>query len=176
MDKPEISQEAKPAKLYEIGYLLTPLLPSEQAAEVADTLFVSEIESAGGVVTSQLVPQMRPLAYPVAQSINSKISRFRDAYFGALRFELSSDEVVALKEKINKEEKVIRFLLVGLPKSASRTIENYSRSSAMARRELNEVETPVFVPEELISEADKPEMTTEEIDKEIEDLLVEKQA
>ncbi|MFA6416112.1 MAG: 30S ribosomal protein S6 [Candidatus Paceibacterota bacterium] len=157
----------QPANLYEIGYLLNPLIPAEGVSAEADKALRTPIEALGGEVTSQLMPFMRPLAYAVSKSIGSKRSSYKDAYFGALRFELTSDKIADLKDALDKSEMILRFLLIRLPKNAERVI-NFTYRKPASRHE-GSADRPVAKEAEAI---EKVEINEEQIDKEIEDLLV----
>lgn len=162
---------SEPVNLYEIGYLLNPLIPAEGVAAEADKALRTPIEALGGEVASQLMPFMRPLAYAVTKSIGSKKSSYKDAYFGALRFELTSDKIATLKESLDKSEMILRFLLIRLPKNAERVI-NFTYRKPASRHE-GSPDRPVVKETEPV---EKVEINEEQIDKEIEGLLVEQSA
>jgi ribosomal protein S6 len=143
------------AGVYEIGYLLTPLLPEEKATEVIETTVKGFIEQLGGTMTSQpLMPKIRPLAYAVAKMINNKRSIFKEAYFGALRFEGEGATAEAVKALLDKQPEIIRYLILKIPKSALRV--NPRRAEKPSRE---------------IGEDGEVKMTEAEIDQEIEGLL-----
>jgi len=154
--------------LYEIGYLLSPLVPIEEVASAIDKTFRMPIESLGGEVASQLMPFLRPLAYAVVKSVGSKRSSYKDAYFGAMRFDLKADQVEALNKMIEKSELVLRYILIRLPKSADRVITTGYRKPVIRREHSLEK----IIKDEVVAE--KGEMNEEQIDKEIEGLLEEK--
>ena len=168
METPEIIA-SEPANLYEIGYLLNPLIPTEGVSAEADKALRTPIEAVGGEVASQLMPFMRPLAYSITKSIGSKKSSYQDAYFGALRFELTADKIIALKESLDKSEMILRFLLIRLPKNAERVI-NFSYRKPASRHE--GLADPSVAPKE-VETVSKGEINEEQLDKEIEGLLIE---
>lgn len=171
METPEII-DAKSTNLYEIGYLLNPLIPAEGVAAEADKALRTPIEALGGEVASQLMPFMRPLAYSVTKSIGSKKSSYKDAYFGALRFELTSDKIADLKESLDKSEMVLRFLLIRLPKNAERVI-NFTYRKPASRHDGSTERSTAPKETEIL---EKGEVNEEQLDKEIEGLLEEKVA
>jgi ribosomal protein S6 len=154
--------ETKEAKTYELGYLLTPFLPLEKVEETVDAMYKSLITDLGGEIVIKHLPKMRTLAYPVAKIISNKKSLYQEAYFSAVKFQLSPDRIRTQQEMLEKDGNVLRFLVVNIPKRAERVV--VPRSSTLLRRP-----RPVTPAEE---KADKgPEMTSEQIDKEIEGLL-----
>ena len=141
-------------KTYEVGYLLTPFLPAEQVEEVAQAMYKSLIEDLGGKALFKTTPKMRPLAYPVSKIISNKKSTVSEAYFGAVKFEIFPEQIRTIKEILDKDDRVIRFLIIGIPKNSERIV--------FTRRPAAKVEEGAVKGEE---------MNKEEIDKEIEGLL-----
>jgi ribosomal protein S6 len=172
--KPQEADQAQ--NLYEIGYLLSPFIAADQLAGELDKTFKITIEALGGKITSQLAPVMRPLAYSVSKSVGSKRTAYKDAYFGALRFELDAENALKLQQALDKTETLIRFLTIRLPKNADRTI-NFSHRKAVsattsvttARKDLGQA---IVEKEEEV----KTPVNEVELDKEIEGLLVETKA
>jgi len=154
--------ETKEARTYELGYLLTPFLPLEKVEETVDAMYKTLITDLGGEIVIKHLPKMRTLAYPVAQIISNKKSLYKEAYFAAVKFQLSPEKIRTQKEMIEKDGNVIRFLVVNVPKNAERIVA--PRSSLLRRPR------PVTAAEEK-AEKGGVEMTSEEIDKEIEGLL-----
>lgn len=144
-------------KLYEIGYLLSPLVPEEALGDSVNEIRNS-IESAGGALVSEDQAKMIDLAYTVCRSISSKKFCVDTAYFGSIKFTIESEKLTALKELIEKNEKVVRYLVVKTTK------DNGARQSIFAS-------SPKVASPKVDDEV-KPVLSEQEIDKEIEDLLV----
>jgi len=153
--------EQKEAKTYEIGYLLTPFLPLEKVEETVEALYKSWIEDLGSLMIVKTSPRMRSLAYPVSKFISNKKSTFKEAYFGAVKFQASPEKIRTIKELAEKDNNIIRFLIVSVPKNAERVI---APRGAMGKRV-----RPATAKEDGVVKGE--EMTSEEIDKEIEGLL-----
>lgn len=166
-------EAAAPLYLYEIAYLLSPLVMAENAVAEVDKVIKAPIDSLGGNLTSQLAPILRPLAYPVAKTVSGKRQAYRDAYFGAARFELGSQPVLEFKNLLDKNEQLLRFMIMRLPKSADRAINpNYRKILATHRDPL--VTETLKEEEAVVAPELKGEVNKEELDKEIEGLLEEK--
>ena len=158
----EMIQKEKPeTNLYEVGYLLSPMVPEEDAVAKADEGVRMAIEQAPAVVTSAVHPKRRPLAYAVGKSVNHKRTSFREAYFGSFRFEAMSDALVNLKKSLDESDLVIRFIIVSVPRRAELPIVP---RRAPVRRAATQSSDKVATPE-------KAQISEEEIDKEIEGLL-----
>ncbi len=153
-------------KIYEIGYLLVPYLPAEGISGSAETIIRAKIVAEGGEVTSALEPVMTRLAYTITKILNNKHTKFSDGYFGALRFKAEGEMVKKLEEVWKKDENIIRFLLVTLPKGSENIV---APKRAFARREDNRT----FAIERIMPEKEeKTVMTVEDLDKEIDKLVV----
>ena len=150
--------EGKDAKTYEIGYLLTPFFPAEGLEETVEAMYKSWITDLGGELVFKTVPKMRALAYAVDKFINNKKSTFKEAYFGAIKFQISPEKIRSIKEIIEKDPNIVRFLMINVPKNSERVYIPRGTGIRHAR--------PVE------GKAEKgEEMSSEEIDKEIEGLL-----
>jgi ribosomal protein S6 len=156
-----IETEMKDAKTYEIGYLLTPFLPADKAEETAEAMYKMLVDDLGGSVMTKTAPKMRSLSYPVSKFINNKKSTVREAYFGAVKFQISPEKIRTIKELLEKDSNNIRFLIVNIPKNSEQVI--IPRGVVAKRASSDTVKEKVVVKGE--------EMTNEEIDKEIEGLL-----
>jgi ribosomal protein S6 len=143
-------------KAYEIGYLLTPLLPEEKVEEVLENTFRASIEAAGGELTDRFIPKIRTLAYPVPKMIGNKKSVFTEAYFSYLRFKCESTKVHKVKEALDKSEHVLRYLIIVAPKHSSKPANPRRLSQPKAAED---------------KKGDDPKMSKADIDKEIEGLL-----
>ncbi|MFA6253851.1 MAG: 30S ribosomal protein S6 [Candidatus Paceibacterota bacterium] len=157
-------------KIYELGYLLVPYLPAESVAKSVEDLIKSQIESSGGEITTALEPVMTRLAYIITKVINNKHTKFSDAYFGALRFKVSSEAVKKLEANWKKDDNLIRFLLISMPKGSENIV---APKRVFARREDKPFEIERLIPDK---EEEKVVLSAEELDKEIDkeiDKLVE---
>jgi len=154
--------EVKDAKTYEIGYLLTPFLQAEKADEVVEAMYKTLIEDLGGVSVFKTTPKMRPLAYPVSKFISNKKSTVSEAYFGAVKFQISPEKIRTIKELLEKDTNIVRFLIINIPKNSKRVVASRGATSK---------KTTLDVAKEDVTVEKGVEMTSEEIDKEIEGLL-----
>ena len=99
------------------------------------------------------------------KTINNKIERFKDGFFGWLKFELAQGDVSAIDAKFRLREDVIRHLLI----STVRENTIASKRPMSSRRGAKGTETEA-------KEGDAPAMSKEDIDREIEALVTEKAA
>lgn len=142
----------KGQKIYEIGYLLSPLIAEEKLDEEISVLR-KLIEEKGGFIISEGRPKSQKLAYP--------IKKFETAYFGWFKFSSDSETISEIKNSFEKSplgEKIIRFLLIETKKE---TIAPISPKKAIRKKKL------FVTPEAKV----KGEIKLEEIDKKLEELL-----
>lgn len=144
-------------RLYEVGYLIIPLIPEDKVADEVNVLR-SHIEGAGGVIVADVAPAMRKLAYEIKQrGVASKRLRFDDAYFGSLRFNSSAEQVLAINESFDKNDKVLRYIIIKPINDTPRVIRTGVPSKAKG---------------ETVGKEAKPAMSDQDLDKEIDQLLV----
>ncbi len=148
--------------VYELGFLLVPDITEEKLPEVFGTLKDS-ILARGAVAISEEFPKHIPLAYTMEKTINNKIERFNNGYFGWIKFELEGAKVAELEASLRLRTDVIRHLLVSTVRE--NTIAS-KRGFGVRRR----------TKDESGKESAAPEMSKEEIDREIEALVDDKAA
>jgi len=153
--------------IYEIGYLLAPTLAEEALAEEVST-FRAVVEKNGGLFISEEFPKMRPLAYTMTVITDTKRTKFDHAYFGWIKFEIERGRLVDIKKDLEKNHKIIRFLLVRTVRESTLSIP---KISAVRRPEIGK---PEMRPDSSLKSPEvKEKMTEEELDKSIEDLVIE---
>lgn len=104
------SIETLEPRIYEIGYLLSPAVRDEDLAVRTDELKAT-LTNLGGTIFAEGNAEFIDLAYEMAKVINNKRIRFNQAYFGWLKFELDPSKMNELKELLDKNTLVIRYLL-----------------------------------------------------------------
>ncbi len=103
--------DASVTSVYEVGYHLLPTI-SEEALPGIVTRITEFLKSLDAVFVGERFPSTMGLAYPIAKKIAGKRTNFETAYFGWIAFEVARDAVEKLKEFLDKDEQVLRFLMV----------------------------------------------------------------
>ena len=153
MDTESVSMK----RLYEVGYLLTPLIPEDKVVDEVNVLR-SHIENAGGFIVSEDQPKMRSLAYDIKQrGMASKKLRFEEAYFGWIRFQVPSVEVSVIEKSFDKNNNILRFMVVKPVKDIPRVVRV---TSGVPRPKI-----------EVTKKEKKETISDQELDKEIDQLL-----
>lgn len=149
---------------YDLGYLLTPLLPEDQAVELVETQLKGAITARGGTIRNDGRPKMIALAYPIKKTIEHKTTTFRDAYFGHFYFDLTTEKIGEVEEILKHLPEMVRYLLLARGEAPAPEVRPAPRPMT----------TPVksSMPAPIMPVApSKKSMTREAMDKEIEGLL-----
>ncbi len=164
----QIQEKVDMGTVYEVSYILLPsLAESEIPAKVGSLKDL--ITQAGGAVVSYEDPILIDLAYPMIRVTPTTRVKVGSGYFGWVKFELSQEEVGKVKNKLDSDGEVVRYLIVKTVKE--NTLLNGKMNLA---REDRKKEEPVE-PEEVASEieVETKEVSAEEVDKSIDELVVE---
>lgn len=147
-------------QVYEIGYLMVPSIAEENlGAEV--TAFKDILTEHGAVFISDEYPKMIELAYEMARSIANKKQKFSYGYFGWVKFEITPEQALVIKEVLDKKETLIRYLFIKTVRESTMSQKRtYQRSDSAKRHHTPKAEELLPINEETI-------------DKEIEALVVE---
>ena len=151
------------SKIYEIGYHIVPLVAQDNVPAEA-TKLKFEIEKHKGTIISEETPKLRVLAYEIPKMVSGNKHNFDKAYFGWIKFEALGDAIGKIKEFLEHEENILRFLLIKTVRES--TLAPMQRIVTSMRAERDRA------PREALKEkVDKKPASVEEIDKSIEKLL-----
>ena len=146
-------ETAKETRVYEAGFLLVPTLNNEKLLQTFAT--IKEIlTNNGSTVIGDGFPKPRPLAYP--------IRKLESAFFGWIKFESGMAALFALREFLKNNPEVIRFLIIKTERESAVVTPVFFGKTRFRTEKENKEEAPTG-----------PKMTTEELDKTIEELVVE---
>ncbi len=161
----EHEDKEKITKAYELGYHLVPSLGEDDIA-LRVTDLQKAITAEGGSVISEGQPQSFRLAYPMRKMRGGRWDHYETTFFGWIRFEAPASAMESIKDFLDHNEHLVRYLIIKL--------DEVALNSAPVREEnikTGEVETE---PKELVKkqdEEDKGDVVEEELDKEIEELI-----
>ncbi|NOY35640.1 MAG: 30S ribosomal protein S6 [bacterium] len=145
-------------KTYEIGYLLSPLVPDEKLDGEISALR-GLIESQKCLIMGEERARIRKLAYTVQKKGSG---RFDTAYFGWIKFVADPAAIAEIKGGFDKEANILRFLILDITKNESvkKTAKKPSKPVGFRKKTVPGAEVAI-----------KTEIKPEEIDKKIEELL-----
>jgi ribosomal protein S6 len=159
------------AKLYELGFHIVPTAGEEKATEAFSV--IKEIISKNGEVVKSADPKAMKLAYTIIKKIGGKNTRFDESYFAWIKFTASSESIESIKEEIDSNEEILRYIIV-------KTVDDDEHSTAKLvqeeEEEIREIKESDKT-EEADNESEESEEKTEsedELDKAIDDLVEEK--
>jgi ribosomal protein S6 len=165
----DITHEDKDAVVlttYELGYHLVPSLGEDDLA-----LRVTDIQKAitaeGGSVISEGQPQTFTLAYTMRKMHGGRWDKYDTSFFGWIRFEAPAEAMVVLKDFLDHNEFVIRYLALKL--DAAALAPTPVRSVPVL--EGGEVAVEPKMLEKKQDEEEQVEVSEEELDKQIEQLI-----
>ena len=98
-------------RVYELGYLLVPTIPEDEVGAMYGNL-KELVATHAGVMISDDMPRMIPLAYEMLKVTQNIRSKFTNAYFGWLKFEMDAVQVGDMKKKLDLDPNVLRFLII----------------------------------------------------------------
>lgn len=163
----EESDSQSEGKVYELGYHLSPDIKENDIESEVATI-KSIIEKNGGSFIDEEMPKKIALIYTIVQSESNKKQKFNNAYFGWVKFETIAIAVLEIKKALDKNKSIIRFLII-----------NTVRESTIApKRVLLERVVVVETPKKISKPIEKKEekktpISDEELDRTIEELVVE---
>lgn len=140
--------------MYEIGYLLSPLIPEEKLDEEISDLR-KLIEGGQGLIINESRAKIQKLSYPIKKH-GSPAGGYTTAYFGWIKFFGSPESLAEIKNSLGKNDKIIRFLITKTTKEslAPKMTKKIIKKRTVAPKEKK-----------------KTEIKIEEIDKKIEELI-----
>ena len=139
-------------KIYEINYLMTPLIPEDKVAEET-AVFRKIVEDNKGFVVGEDQPKMQKLSYA--------IKKFDNAYYGWFKFSAGAESIDNIKNSFNKNENILRALITEAGK------ENVAQFAP--RHGIGAVKTEGSSAETL----EKVEIKPEQIDEKLAEILKE---
>lgn len=97
---------------YEFAFHVLPTVAEGEVNGVFETI-KAHIAKVGEIINEE-APERIELAYPVVKHLEGKNRTFTSAYFGWVRFNASSESIVALTEELSELPSVLRHLLIKL--------------------------------------------------------------
>ena len=113
------TMESAERTVYELGYHIVPTVSEDNLSEVVAEI-KGVIERDGGVFLMEEFPVLTTLAYTIVKVKTGKREKHATAYFGWLKFDLETSRVIALKEELDQNEHMLRYLLITTVKEDTR--------------------------------------------------------
>ncbi len=143
------SEKEVRTSVYEVGYLMVPSIAEENlGGEV--TVFKDTLTDFGVTFISDEYPKMIELAYEMSRSIANKKQKFSYGYFGWVKFECTPEVAHAIKGMLEKNEKLIRYLLVKTVRENTMSTKRPYGKEGSKRRHTPKAEESLPINEEVI--------------------------
>lgn len=164
MQEAEIEEknEGNDKRVYELGYLLVPTVKEEDIS-VAYGNLKDLLVSLGGVVITDEMPKMMPIAYSMEKVVTNVRNKFNTAYFGWVKFYMDAGEVLSLKSKLDLNPNFLRFLILKTVKENTIASKRFIRGEGSYRKD--------FSAKKDKEEGVVTEINKEEIDQEIDAMV-----
>ncbi len=132
----ELSEkEGGKMSVYEVGYIMVPTIAEENlGGEV--TSFKDTLAEQGVTFVSDEYPKMMELAYEMTRSINNKKQKFSYGYFGWVKFECTTESARVIKDALDKNEKLVRYLMIKTVRESTMSAKrpSYNKEGGNKRR------------------------------------------
>lgn len=136
--------------VYEVGYIMVPTIAEESLGEEV-TLFKDMFTEKGAVFISDEYPKLIELAYEMSRSINNKKQKFTTGYFGWVKFECSTTDAKVIKDILDKNEKLVRYLMIKTVRENTMSVKRaYGKQDGPRRRPVQKTEEVEKINEETI--------------------------
>lgn len=147
--------------VYEVGYHILPTIEESAVVEEAEKIKSAVVEK-GGSVISEETPKIMNLAYDISKSVNAKRQNYGKAYFGWIKFEAEPGVLADIKDQIDAMGSILRFIIVKTVKADTMRSQRAPFFKKENNKDKNEEDNDEAI-----------EISEEEIDKSIDELLVE---
>jgi ribosomal protein S6 len=177
--KEEIAQdgaEEAETQVYEVGFHIVPTVEEGNLGVQVDFI-KSLIESNDGTFITEEFPKNIDLAYTIVKNIEGKIKKFDNAYFGWMKFEMKTDSIINVKEGLDLNKEVLRYLIIKTVKESTLVPKSVvSPKAEVAKVTTSRTPLKTEVVKEVVKPAEvekKAPVSEEELDKTIEELVAE---
>lgn len=150
-------------RIYEVSYLFVPSL-TEESADAEVEKIKAHVAKKGGDIIAEGRPRLIDLAYPMAKSVANKKTMYEKAFFGWTKFELDASAVSSVKELLDANDFVIRFLTIKTTRETLQIRPKEMKKDAPA--------PAAPAPKTEVKDEKQGPVNEEVLDKELEDLLV----
>ncbi len=166
----DVDTEDFEPRIYEIGYHIIPTVAEDNLSGVTKTV-KEAVEVTSGAVISEGEPNLVDLAYSMDHIVANKKTIFDSAYFGWVKFEGNPENILKIKDSLDKNENILRFLIIKTVKEDTLPKKTGSKTTAPEEKKVKEI---IKDKKEVVSkevDVDKKEVVSKEVDKAIEELV-----
>ena len=147
-------------KPYELTYIISSQIPSEQATSVSKEV-ESFIQSKEGVVLKSEKTGAQSLAYPIKKQSSG--------YFLTLTFQMLENNIKELKEKLEKDSNILRHFII-IKKPVKELKKRRTKKPSTIFQSQNTEKSSIFKHED---KRESEKIDLEKIDKKLDEILSE---
>jgi len=168
LEKTEVETAgAEDSRVYEVGYHVLPTVKEEDVESVVAGIRAF-IEKAGGSFIAEGAPVSTKLAYTMFVSNEGKRTGYDRAYFGWIKCEMDGAAAYELATKLEADAQILRSIIFKTVREDTRAAARHS-----VLREVKRGETIKSKPEKGAEQQVAGEVSEEQLDKSIDELLEE---
>lgn len=157
-------------RIYEIGYHLIPALDENARGDAVDALRKA-VEDHDGLILSETYPELIDLSYEMSHDMLGKRHRYTTAYFGWMFCQLEPAHLAEIQEYLKGNEHILRSIVVITDKEHALAATSYSFKKDGSMMLHSDEDEEAGEEEETGEEEPKGELSEEEVDKAIDDLV-----
>jgi ribosomal protein S6 len=157
-------------RVYEIGYHLIPALDENARGDAVDALRKA-VEERNGLILNEVYPELIDLAYEMPHDLLGKRHRYTTAYFGWMFCEIEPAQLEEVQEYLKGNEHILRSLVIVTDRAHALSSTSYSFKKEGSMMLHSEDEDEEGAEEEDTTPEPKGELSVEEVDKAIDDLV-----
>lgn len=173
MENEKTNTEGNEVMVYETSYIFLPSLAFEQVSQSVSAI-KEAVSGLGGEVISYEDPVLIDLAYPMTKNVGTIRHKVSTGYFGWIKFSISSEKVGEIKKLLDINDGVVRYLIIKTVRE--NTLLNgrmILRKDDKSKKEKEKEDVENVVAPEVVPAVSAEPSTPEEIDKSIDNLVIE---
>ncbi len=132
-------EETANKKIYELGYHAMPNLSEEELAKFVEGI-KGTLSKMGASVIADQYPVAMALSYDVVKEIENKNRKFRNSFFGWMKFDLDPALLEEFKATVDKNLSILRYILIRTVRESTLATPKLA-TRGMPRRSAPESET-----------------------------------
>jgi ribosomal protein S6 len=163
MSKEKTIEES--SRLYELGFHIVGTIDSSKVADVVDQIKNLIKKNHGDIVVEGEVKEI-PLAYTMVKHFAGVNTKYNQAFFDWIKFNMSAENVANLKTALDLQEKIIRYLLINAVNDyehSTNKLADLEKVEKQSEELETETESEAVVEPVVESEVKKEEEPTKEI-------------
>lgn len=121
------------SRVYEIGVHFVAALPEEKVAEKFEALKGFLVKNDATII-AEGTPSLIDLAYTMVKHVAGKNQKYDTAYFSWIKFELDSEKIAEVKEMLESDIDVLRYIILKTVKENTLHGEKFAEEKRESRK------------------------------------------